>query len=278
MDRSRLASLVHDMIAVSRERQLSVKSAGLAYHAFNTLVPLVILALVAVTATDSLEVVFDTFETATGLDTAATQSALEDVIGDGGGRLGAAVLALVIFLWSAVRMFQATNSAFTGVYGSRKRQSYLTSIVNVALLTLTVTLAIVLVAVVGVSLSLVVEGIWWRLISPLLLLALLVGAFLPTYYLFPEADVSVREVLPGTVFTAITWTALAVSFRLYIVISDSVELFGIAGGVLIVLTWVYLGGLCVLTGAVLNAVLAGRVDPDDGWVPVVDAVSSDAAD
>ncbi|THE63493.1 hypothetical protein D8Y22_16815 [Salinadaptatus halalkaliphilus] len=105
-------------------------------------------------------------------------------------------------------------------------------------------------------------------ISAAVLAVLLIGVFAPMYYLFPEPTVSVGEILPGTVFAALSWTVLAVGFRIYVATSDSVALFGIAGAVLIILTWVYLGGFCLLLGAVLNAVLADRVDPETEWIPM----------
>ncbi|ELY51991.1 YihY/virulence factor BrkB family protein [Natronorubrum bangense] len=271
-------SIVRDVAAVARERQISVTSAGLAYHAFNTLVPLVVLALVAVTLVDSLEPLVSALETAAGLEGMVTDDGLEGAVGTGVDRTRAAVLAVAILLWSAVRLFQAVNSAFTDVYGSRKNQSYVTTAatvtlvtaLNVVLVTATVAVGVMLVGVVGISLSVLVGGVWMTAASAVLLVGLLMAVFLPMYYLFPQPDVSVGEVLPGTVFAALSWTVLAVGFRLYVATSESVALFDIAGAVLLVLTWVYFGGLCLLLGAVLNAVLAGHVDPDDDWIPLGD--------
>ncbi len=268
--------LVRDVTAVARERQISVKSAGLAYHGFNTLVPLVILALVAITLVDALEPLVVALESATGLEGAVTDGGLEEVAGSAGDRLRAAILAFLILLWSAVRLFQAVNSAFTDVYGSRMQESYvntaamvtLVTALDVVLVTLTVAVGVVLVSVVGISLSVFLGGVAATAATAALLAALLTAVFLPMYYLFPQVDVSVTEVLPGTVFAALSWTTLAVGFRLYVATSESVDLFGIAGAVLIILTWVYFGGLCLLLGAVLNAVLADRVNPEDGWVPM----------
>lgn len=273
---SSLFSLLRDVTAVSRERQISVKSAGLAYHAFNTLVPLVILLLVGITLVDALEPLVEALEGATGLEGMVTDGGVDEMAGGAGDRLRAALLALVVLLWSAARLFQAVNSAFTDVYGSRKDQSYAASAatvtvvtaVNTVLLTATVAVGVALVGVLGVSVSVLVGGLAATAVSSVALAGLLLVIFLPMYYLFPQADVSVREVLPGTAFAALAWTVLAVGFRIYVATSESVALFGIAGAILLILTWVYLGGLCLLLGAVLNAVLADRVTPEDGWVPM----------
>jgi len=269
-------ALVRDIAAVSRERQLSVKSAGLAYHAFNTLVPLVILALVAATLVDSLEPLLEALEGAAALEGVVTDGDVTEAAGGSVDRTRAGVLALVVLVWSAARLFQAVNSAFTDVYGSRKDQSYvgaattvtLVTALEIGLVTATVAVGVLLVGVVGVSLSVLVGGFAATVASSLALLALLTAVFLPMYRLFPQPDVSIREVLPGTVFAALSWTVLAVGFRIYVATSESVALFGLAGAVLLVLTWVYFGGLCLLLGAVCNAVLADRVTPESGWVPM----------
>lgn len=278
---SSVRSLAAEVTAVARERQLSVTSAGLAYHSFNTLVPLVILLLVTVTIVDALEVVLDALETATGLEGSINREQLTAAAGDGANRTRAALIALGIFLWSAMRLFQSVNSAFTAVYGSRRSQSSLeaarsTSLMTIlyaVLLTVTVAVGVALVGYLGVSVSLFFEGPLAMGVSSLALMGLLFVLFVPMYYVFPQPDVSVREILPGTAFTAVTWSILAVGFRLYVSTAESVALFDVAGAILLILTWVYFGGLCLLLGAVLNAVLAGRVDPDDGWVPMSEELS-----
>ena len=87
------------------------------------------------------------------------------------------------------------------------------------------------------------------------------------YYVLPEVDgVSVREILPGALFAAVTWTVASVIVRLYATASSSVALYGAVGGPLLVMTWLYVGGLALLVGAALNASLAGRVAPDAEWL------------
>ncbi|WP_306052869.1 YihY/virulence factor BrkB family protein [Natronococcus wangiae] len=284
MSRSHWLELASDVTAVARERQLSVKSAGLAYHAFNTLVPLVILVLVGATLVDALEPILRALESATGLEGAVTEDGIEEAAGTAGDRVRAASLALVILLWSAARLFQAVNSAFTDVYDSRDDQSYVgnvvtvtaVTVVNAVLLTATFALGVALVSVVGVSLPVRAGGMPAAVGSAVVLAAVLPGVFFPMYYLFPQADVSAAEVLPGTAFAALSWTILGAGFRLYVVTSESVALFGVAGAILLILTWVYLGGLCLLLGAVFNAVLADRVDPEEEWAPMREVWLEDA--
>jgi hypothetical protein len=116
-------------------------------------------------------------------------------------------------------------------------------------------------------------------------LALLLGltvTFLPLYYFLPNAEIAVREALPGAAFAAVGWTALQTGFRLYTEIATGYEAYGVLAGALLLLTFLYFGGLIVLTGVVLNAVLAGRGRPDEefeaGESPTTDIDRSLMAD
>ncbi|MFC7176850.1 YhjD/YihY/BrkB family envelope integrity protein [Halosegnis marinus] len=59
------------------------------------------------------------------------------------------------------------------------------------------------------------------------------------------------------------WTALQTGFRVYAGIAGSYEAYGVLGAVLLLITFLYFGGLVLLVGVVLNAVLAGRVEAAD---------------
>jgi hypothetical protein len=89
---------------------------------------------------------------------------------------------------------------------------------------------------------------------PLLLLALVVASFL--------GDTEVVAV-----FAAVGWTALRTGFRIYAAFAGSYEAYGVVVGVLLLVTFLYFGGLVLLVGAVLNAVLAGGADERTGVAP-----------
>lgn len=256
-------------VAVGRERHITVTAAGLGYYAFNSLVPLLLLVTIAVSVLYDPETTATALESASGLRAAEIETVIEEVAGNGGrGRAG--LIAAGIFAYSTATMFQAVNMAFSEVYGTRKHRSGLRKVTDTVLIFAIVVVAVALIGVVGVALVLVVDNVAVSVLSVPLLLGALLIAFLPMYYRFPGDRVTVREALPGAAFSAVVWTLSALFFRAYAATSDSVELYGVAGAVLLVLTWLYLGGLTLLFGAVLNAVLAGRVDADEGWLPTED--------
>lgn len=253
-------------VAVGREQHITVTAAGLGYYAFNSLVPLLLLVTIAVSILYDPATTATALESVSGLRAAEIEPVIEEVVG-GGGRSRAGLIAAGIFGYSTATMFQAVNVAFSEIYGTRKRRSGLRKVTDTVLILVIVVSAVALIGVVGVALVLVVDSVAVSVLSVPLLLGALLLAFLPMYYRFPGERVTVREAVPGAAFAAVAWTLSALLFRAYAATSDSVELYGIAGAVLLVLTWLYLGGLTLLFGAVLNAVLAGRVDADEGWLP-----------
>ncbi len=252
-------------VAVGRKQQITVTAAGLGYYAFNSFVPLLLLVTIGVSVVQDPETTARLLESATGLDAAEIETVLAEI---DGGRTRAGVIAAGIFAYSTATMFQAINMAFSEIYGTRKERSGLRKVTDTLLIFAIVAIALVLVGGVGVALVLVIDSVAVSILSVPLLFGAFILAFLPMYYRFPGERVTVRESVPGAAFSAVAWTLSALFFRVYATTSDSVALYGIAGAVLLVLTWLYLGGLILLFGVILNAVLAGRIEADDGWLPV----------
>jgi YihY family inner membrane protein len=160
-----------------------------------------------------------------------------------------------------LKVFRGIDKAFATVYGTEggtildQVRDGIVAIVGVGVGVFAVSTAGAVVATVDVPGA--------GLVTPVVLLATLAAAFLPLYYVFPDADVTVREVLPGTLFAAVGWTLLGAAFGVYTAFSSQGDpsVYGVLGGVLLLVTWFYFAGMLLLTGAVVNAVLGGRT-PD----------------
>lgn len=251
------------VLAVGREEHLSVTAAGLAYYMFVSVITLGLLGFVGL-ATVGENALVGLLVRAAATDTASWF--FERSVEESAGRIRAAVIAVVFVLWSSLRMFHALQAVFADLYDVRKEATTLDRAFTVGLGFGVVSLALALLSVLGVGLSLAVKSTVWTYVGPLLLFPALLVVFFPLYYVFPR-EVSVREALPGTVLAAASWTVSAAFFRWYATLSESVRLYGIAGGVLLLLAWLYVAALVLLVGVVLNAVLAGRVTPDYDWLP-----------
>lgn len=253
--------LVWAVIALSRRNQVTLVAAGLAYYSFTTLVPFLLVLVMALGAVGRLELLLSTLTSLQPGTPAWTQSILQHV-GRSTNRARFVAIAGVVFLWSALRAFRAVKGSFSEVYDTRSDESVLAVFRDAILVFLTVALAVALLAAVGVALTFAFDGIAVGVLAPVFLFLALTVLFLPMYYTFPAADVGIREVVPGATVAAGSWTAASLGFRYYAATTNGIELYGVAGGVLLVLTWLYIGGFVLLQGAVVNALLAGRVNPE----------------
>ncbi|GAA2664649.1 hypothetical protein GCM10010436_95730 [Paractinoplanes durhamensis] len=95
------------------------------------------------------------------------------------------------------------------------------------------------------------------LVSEMLLIVGLSIVFVPIYYVFPDVDLSLKMVLPGAVVAAIGWALLKAGFGIYVAYSSTQDVYGVLGGVMLLITFLYFGALLILIGATTNVVLMG---------------------
>ncbi|MFC7129942.1 YihY/virulence factor BrkB family protein [Haloferax chudinovii] len=241
-----------------REKEISFLAASISYYALVSLIPLLALGVVVATAIGGaelqaqLQTLVEQYLVPTGQD--LVEEALTDRTGQ--GSVGAVSLALTV--WGALKLFRGLDIAFSRIYGS-EAGGLVDQLRDGA-----IALASIGVGTIGVAVLTALVGLldvpFLRLLSPLLLLLTLCAAFFPLYYVFPDADLSPRQVVPGTVFAAVGWTLLGVGFGVYASVAGG-SVAGALGTLLLLVTWFYFSGLILLSGAVVNAVLAG-VDGD----------------
>ncbi len=85
------------------------------------------------------------------------------------------------------------------------------------------------------------------------------------YFFLPNQRQSARQILVGAVVAAVLWIVGTLAFRLYVGHFGSYnKTYGTIGGVIVLLTWMYLTMLVILVGGELNSELhhgTGSVDP-----------------
>lgn len=243
------------VVSVTREEEVRVLAASLAFYMFNSLVPLLLLVFVGLSLVGNLGLLADTVELLTNVESRRLEQLFKSVTRNAPTRRRAILLALAILVWSSVRLFIALDSAFAIVYGNRDSRSITGTIVQIAFVSAAIMIAIGILISVGIALTFVLEGNELLLVSALTFL-LLFMVFLPVFYIFPKGSVALRDVLPGVTITALFWGISGIAFRLYSTSSPSIKFYGAIGGLLLLLTWLYLGGLVLVLGIILNGVLA----------------------
>jgi YihY family inner membrane protein len=258
-ENARPRDIARALVATVRDQQLSFLAAAIAYYAFVSVFPLVLVALAIASAVAGQTFATEIVESASGLLTEQATSLLEGALVSSSGRGGATVIGLGFLLWSSLRVFRGLDVAFSRVYGVETPPTLRNQVQDALLVLGAIAVALGTMVAVGTAVQFAFAPLT-NIVSILVLLVSLTAVFVPLYYVFPDCDVSVREALPGAAAAAAGWVLLNAGFGVYASNATSFQLYGIIGGVLLTLTWFYLGGLVLLIGAALNAALAGRTD------------------
>lgn len=254
-----LARAVYD---TGRRVDVGLLAAAVAYFAFVSLVPLALLAFAVASMVGDGTLTDQAAGALSGLLAPAGQAVLTDALAGQTGRGGATVVGIAVLLWSGLRVLRGLDRAFSRVYGADPEG--LPGQLRDALVVLGATVAgLAAMAVVGAMVALLPVLSPLRGVGVALLWGTLLVAFLPLFTLFPDADVGVREALPGTVVAATAFVALGSLFGVYTTYAGGFAVYGALGAILLLVTWLYVGSLAVMYGAVLNAVHAGQVG--DYW-------------
>jgi membrane protein len=189
---------------------------------------------------------------------------LHSLVKGSSGALGfAAIGGLLLALWSASRGMSGLITAINIAYEEKEQRSFLKF--NLIAISLTVglviggILAIALIAVLPAVVQLLAVGSatkWLLLLVQWPLLIVLVLAGLAVLYRFgPDRDKPQwRWVTPGAIAATALWIVASIGFTVYVANFNSYDkTYGSLGGVVILLTWLYLSALMVLLGAVINA-------------------------
>ena len=255
MDRTRAVSVARTVVRTVREEEISFLAAGIAYYMFVSLLPLLLLGLVVGTVVGGPTFAVRIVSVAGAVLTPAASTLLADALTSSAGRGGATVLGLAVTLWSALKVFRGLDSAFARVYRTHEQRSLVDELVDG--LSALAGIGVALAGLAAVSALGAILGVRVAL-GGVALMPVLTVAFLPLYYLFPDEQMSLGSALPGAMFAGVGWTVLGTGFSVYAAQADSYQVYGVIGGVLLLVTWFYFAGQVLLVGAAVNAALADR--------------------
>lgn len=255
-DATRAVETVRSIVALGRESELSFLAGSIAFFAFFSVVPALVLAVAVGSAVGGerfatgVLALFDAYlseEGATVVNAALTDQA---------GVVGATAIGTLALAWSALKVFRAIDLAFDRIYRSEAVTPLGRQLLNATAVMTTIGVGIALL--VGVQLVLGLPAVERFVPSRAVGLAVLFGgllvALLPVYYILPPRRVSLRGVLPGTVTAVAGLVVLETLFHLYSTVAGQYQAYGFLGIVLLFLLWLYFGALAVLFGAVVNVV------------------------
>jgi membrane protein len=241
---------------IAREHDIKYPAAALAYYGFVSQIPLLILVLAVFSdqLVSRLRTVTPTFLSP------EAQQLLAEALRAGSGRTGAVVLAGSVLVWSGANVvvgFQTVVNRVEHTTGESLRiklhdgGSILGSF---GLLVLSIILT-------NVVFGFLPNGRLLAYSEPLVLFGMLTIAFFPLYYAPSRVVTRVVEALPGALTAALGWTVLLTAIRFYGVTASEYALYGVLGGIIIILTSFYLGAIILMLGVIVNTVAADLRNP-----------------
>jgi membrane protein len=252
-------------------------AAMVAYFALLSFVPLVFLSLSLLGLAHRADASdFLVKELGRAFPTTSLQSILTLVhrVQDNAATLG--IVGGIALLWSSLSLFSVLESAFNIVYGRPNRSFLRGKGIAAIVMIATVTTLFVSLVIGGAGFDVlkryapgfVGNSIVAYVVS---IAASLLGVFvfvLVSYRVLTNAEVTVRDVLPGAVLAAIVLEASFQVVPIFVRLADVSPVLRVLGGPVILLLWLYLMANVIVFGAELNWWQAERRTLRAGAAPV----------
>ena len=205
------------------------------------------------------------------------------------GAPGLMSIGALLAAWAGSNIFNALIDALNRAYDVeegrawwKKRLIALASVIAAGVVLLTATSIMLGGATIaewlGRQLGLGESGVTvWAFLQYAVALALLIGTAWMIYYFLPNIRQDRTQVLAGAIVATLLWILVTLLFRAYVVNFGAYsKTYGTVGGVIALLTWMYLSMLVLLVGGELNAEIhhgTGALEPRAGAVYVGQVLS-----
>jgi membrane protein len=175
---------------------------------------------------------------------------------------------LALALWSASRGIDAVRTSLNLSYDVKESRPWWKTQALAIILTIG-TGAVMLVSVAGIALGahasfwianhLHLHTIWafiWTYVRyPITAIGIMFDIAV-LYYFLPDVKQEWRFITPGSVLGTVLWMAASYGFTVYVEHFGSYDkTYGSIGGVMVMMTWLYLTGLIFIVGGEVNAIL-----------------------
>jgi membrane protein len=268
------ASWLQRLVEKVKQDDVLGMSAEIAYHWIFAIPPLVILVVMSGALVDEatdvqvVERLRTQINDRAPADTASVLNRLVDnavaEVGGGAASFGM-VFAAIIALWSGSNAVGALMKAFNRAYMVDESRPFVRKRV------VAVGLTLLLIGILNAAFFLLVYGrkigdwladkigasdafeVVWSIIQwPVAILGIVAVIGL-LYSIGPNIDRPLRWVTPGSIAATAMWLVLVLGFGIYLRFSDPGSAYGVLGGVIVLLFFLYLTSAVLLVGAEIDA-------------------------
>ena len=259
----RAISFVKTVVSGIKTENVPFMAASIAYQAFVSLIPLLVLVFFLVSVVGDEGLASTVADTTEGVLPDSGTVLLEEAIAGSVATAGGTAIGLITLLWGSLKIFRGLDTAFSEIYDSAGENSFVEQLRDALVVLVAIGLALVAAAIATTVFAFAPESALLGVVNPLLLVGAFSVAFVPMYYFFPDVDLTVRDVLPGVLVAAVGWAALQALFQVYASFSAESDAAGGFGAIMLLLTWLYFGGMMLLIGGVVNAAYSGHLEVAD---------------
>lgn len=255
----RTRGLLRALLYEVRAENLTFMAGSLAYHAFVSLLPLLLLALAVVSTVGDATLETGLIELARRTLTPGVSELLTAELQQARTSASLSVAGGVFLLWGTLRIFRGLDTAFSVIYQSESQNTFSDQLLDGLVVLVALVVAVGAVVTVETAVARVSSGTFGWAARRLVIFVGLTLAFLPMYYVFPDQPgMRVAEVLPGAVVATAGLTLLEALLGLYVTFSSSSPRRSVIVAFLVFLTLLYLANLVILLGAAVNVVTSNR--------------------
>lgn len=105
----------------------------------------------------------------------------------------------------------------------------------------------------------------WNYIRLVLPTVLIVVVLVFLYWIVPNRPLYLKSAIPGAIFVAIAWGIISFGFSFYINnFANYSKTYGSIGGIIILMLWLYIIGIVLVVGGLLNAAMQRRKEQLEG--------------
>lgn len=165
-----------------QEKNVTFMAASVAYQAFISLLPLLVLVFFLVTIVGGDQFATEVTTATEGFLPDSAQLILENAIEDSPATAGSTVIGLVVLLWGALKIFRGLDTAFSEIYESTSESSLLDQIHDGLIVFGALGGALIAAAGASLVLAFFPEIPFIDVLQPILLVGVLSVAFFPMYY------------------------------------------------------------------------------------------------
>jgi membrane protein len=249
------------------EHDVKYPAISVAYSAFVSFIPLLMLLFIAL----GRQVAFEVYAGSAQFVTPETQQLIFEALTTASGRTGAFVLSVVAIAWGAKNVAVGFLTVVERVE-NRPDQPLGVQLRNAVIVLATLSVAILAIFFQSVILAVTSPGLFGTLVGFLGLLAVLTVTFLPLYYLPSTVVTEPAAALPGALTAAAGWTIIHAVVQFYTNNAAQYAIYGVASGIVIILTTTYLAAAVLMVGVIVNVLLATA--PDGLSVESVESVDT----